>query len=709
MGDRVRFAGTLAAITALYVVAGRLGLTLAGTGNANVTAVWPPAGIAVAALLLVGLRAWPAIAAGAFLTNVTLTGMPTPSLAIAAGNTLSAVAGAVLANRVARGWRAFERGTDSLRFVAVAALLAPVIAATIGTVALRGFGLAGAAESVRVWFTWWLGDASGVALAAPLCVLWATPSLPVRASRSETLALAGSAAAVLALVFGASTTRIADMPLAVLMLPLLLWSAFRFNTRTTATLSVAMSAIVVYRVMNQIGWMAQDPSLGPSPAPSPGILLAAQSLVAIVSILMLAVAAEAAAGRRMDGELRQLNETLERRVGERTIELSRVHDRLVEAQEVAHVGSWEWNVATDEIWWSAELCRIFGTVEPPGGYHTYLSLVHPDDRDRTDAAVGEAARTGRPFTFDHRIVRPDGEERVLHAKGRVEMDASGKPIRMMGIGHDITEQRRAEAARAELIREQTRLREVEEANRAKDAFLATLSHELRTPLNAALGWAHILRDSARGDGRDARAVQAIYRNLQVQSRLVEDILDISRIVKGDLPLERGTVDMAAVFENASEMLRQSAVARRVAVDVTAAGATTVAGDTRRLQQVAWNLLDNAVKFAAEGGRVAVSIAETPDGVECAVEDDGPGIAPEFLPHVFEQFRQADASATRAHGGLGLGLAIAQEIVRGHGGTIAAANSPRGGAVFLIRLPRVGVPAVAGAGRPASAVQVRDGV
>jgi signal transduction histidine kinase len=241
------------------------------------------------------------------------------------------------------------------------------------------------------------------------------------------------------------------------------------------------------------------------------------------------------------------------------------------------------------------------------------------------------------------------------------------------------------------MEEQAKLRDAEDANRAKDAFLATLSHELRTPLNAALGWTHILREAIRAERRDERVVQAIYRNLQLQSRIVSDILDISRIAKGELPLEREPVEMRSVFEAAVEMVRETAEARGVTIDVRSAGAPAVLGDSRRLQQVGWNLLSNAVKFCAEHGRVTVSIHDHGDRVECAVEDDGPGIAPSFLPHVFDRFRQADSSTTREHGGLGLGLAIAHEIVAMHDGTIVAGNRAGGGAVFVVSLPKMSAP------------------
>jgi signal transduction histidine kinase len=223
--------------------------------------------------------------------------------------------------------------------------------------------------------------------------------------------------------------------------------------------------------------------------------------------------------------------------------------------------------------------------------------------------------------------------------------------------------------------------------RAKDEFLAILSHELRTPLNAALGWAHTLRELPPGDARSLRATDAIYRNLFIQARLVSDIMDVSRIARGTLLMETGRVDVAAIIDAAIEMVREAAAARNITIDTHASpGAVDLVADSKRLQQVLWNLLSNAVKFGREGGRVRVAVTDGADALSIAVEDDGPGIDPAFLPFVFEQFRQADGSSKRRHDGLGLGLAIARHIIEQHGGTIAATNTPGGGACFTIRLP-----------------------
>jgi PAS domain S-box-containing protein len=678
---RGRYLLILAGVTALYVVAGKMGLALAFV-NASTSAVWPPAGIAVAALLLWGMSAWPAVSVGAFIVNVTTSGDVPSSLMIAAGNTIECVVAVYLTNRFAGGRAAFDRGLGIFQFTALGAVIPAALAATIGTIALRLSDLSPPSVTGLAWLTWWLGDAIGIVLFTPLLVLWPAQRLPLRASPVEAAGLVASVALVLIVVFGTDVAAVRDLPLAFLMVPILIWAAFRFDTRITATMCVLASFIGVYRILHQYG---------PLSLPDPAVaLLVIQTVVSIISVMMLAVSAEMNASRETDAAMRALASTLEERVRERTDALSKEHLRLAEAQEVAHVGSWEWEVARDSLWWSAEMCRIFGVTEPPRNYEEYLSRLHPDDRERTHTEVVRANDERRPFSFDHKIVRPDGSVRVLHARGRVELDADGRPIRMLGIGHDITERKRAEEERAELIREQIARREAEDANQAKDAFLATLSHELRTPLNAALGWTHILREAHQLEGREARALQAIYRNLLIQSRLVSDILDISRIAKGGLSLDTDVVDLSMVVDAAVDMVRESANAKGVTLEVETAGAGAIVGDAPRLQQVCWNLLSNAVKFAADGGRVAVTIVEEDDDVALVVKDDGPGIDPEFLPHVFERFSQADSSVTRAHGGLGLGLAIAHHIVHLHLGTIEASNGDGRGAVFTVRLPRQGL-------------------
>jgi signal transduction histidine kinase/ActR/RegA family two-component response regulator len=251
---------------------------------------------------------------------------------------------------------------------------------------------------------------------------------------------------------------------------------------------------------------------------------------------------------------------------------------------------------------------------------------------------------------------------------------------------------------ARLYEEATRRREAEEAaraaaedaNRAKDEFLATLSHELRTPLTAVLGWARLLRSHEVDGATAARALASIERNTQVLTQLIDDLLDVSRIISGKLQLDPRPLELAGVIDGALDAVRSASEAK--GVDLAAAldpSAGPVLGDPARLQQVVWNLLSNAVKFTPVGGRVEVTLDRTGDEVRVSVRDEGCGISPEFLPYIFDRFRQAETGPARRHGGLGLGLAIARELVQMHGGTIRAASGGEGrGSVFTVALPRL---------------------
>ena len=251
------------------------------------------------------------------------------------------------------------------------------------------------------------------------------------------------------------------------------------------------------------------------------------------------------------------------------------------------------------------------------------------------------------------------------------------------LGVEIEERRRVEEERtAALARER-------DANRLKDEFLATLSHELRTPLNAVLGWTRVLRSAHIEPATEKRALESIERNARVQARLVEDLLEVSRIVTGKLRIQVRAVDLAAIVDAAIEVVQPAAMAKKIALEVAIiARPAMTSGDPDRLQQVVWNVLSNAVKFTPAGGEVKVRLVQA-QGYRLTVRDSGPGIEPRFLPHVFEAFRQADGTASREHGGLGLGLAIAKQLVELHGGTINAHSSGRGtGATFEIYLPSV---------------------
>jgi signal transduction histidine kinase len=237
-------------------------------------------------------------------------------------------------------------------------------------------------------------------------------------------------------------------------------------------------------------------------------------------------------------------------------------------------------------------------------------------------------------------------------------------------------------------REQAARAEAEAANRTKDQFLATLSHELRTPLTALVGWVRLLKGGQLDEGLRQRALESIDRNARAQAQLVDDLLDVSRIVSGQLRLETRLIDPATIVTAALDAVRPAAGLKRIALQITVgASPRAILADPDRLHQVLANLLGNALKFTPEGGRIDVGLAHAHDRIEITVQDNGQGIGPDFLPHVFDRFRQADMTTTKPHGGLGLGLAIVRHLVELHGGTVRAHSLGEGqGATFTVPLP-----------------------
>ena len=256
------------------------------------------------------------------------------------------------------------------------------------------------------------------------------------------------------------------------------------------------------------------------------------------------------------------------------------------------------------------------------------------------------------------------------------------------VTRDLTERKQAEEQRLQLAREQVARAEAEAANRAKDEFLATVSHELRTPLNAILGWGRMLGSGKLDQAGMLRGLETIERNAKLQAQLIDDLLDMSRIISGKLRLTVGPVDLHPVIEAAVEAMRPAADAKEIRLQVVLdSDVGLISGDPDRLQQVFWNLISNAVKFTPKHGRVQIRLQRVNSHVEVAVSDTGQGISKDFLPYVFDRFRQADSAITRLHGGLGLGLAIVRHLIELHGGLTEARSPGEGqGATFTVRLP-----------------------
>jgi PAS domain S-box-containing protein len=299
-------------------------------------------------------------------------------------------------------------------------------------------------------------------------------------------------------------------------------------------------------------------------------------------------------------------------------------------------------------------------------------------------------REGQVIGAESCWTRRDGSRLHVRETARAIRDDAGRTLYYDGTVEDISELKRVEQAREALLaREQAARLEAEAISRTKDEFLATLSHELRTPMNAIMGWLQILRRGQVDGEAFSRAFEAIDRNTRAQANLIEDLLEVSRIITGKLRLEIQAVDLPPVIQAAADAIQHEAEAKNINLQIVIADDVgTVEGDPSRLQQIVWNLLANAIKFTPPGGQVRLCLAAAADGhVEINVSDTGQGISADFLPHVFERFRQADGSLRRKHGGLGLGLAIVRHLTELHGGSVAAHSDGDGkGASFKIRLP-----------------------
>ncbi|MBE9155289.1 PAS domain-containing protein [Nodosilinea sp. LEGE 06152] len=321
----------------------------------------------------------------------------------------------------------------------------------------------------------------------------------------------------------------------------------------------------------------------------------------------------------------------------------------------------------------------------------WLAVLHPDDQKRCQSAWTEALQVGQPLALEARPLRAvDGQYRWHLVRAFPLQGEGGEVLRWFGSLTDIHDQKLALAERDRaLAQERVARTEAESANRIKDEFLAMLSHELRTPLNPILGWVSLLRSRSLNAITQARALETIERNAKIQAELIEDLLDVSRILRGKLTLDITTVDLASVINAALETVQLSAQAKAIALYTDLDPAVkSVSGDRNRLQQIVWNLLSNAIKFTPQGGEVTIRLWQDGTYATIEVQDTGQGISADFLPHVFEQFRQADSSSTRAFGGLGLGLAIVRYLSEQHGGQVSVASPGEGlGATFTVRLPQ----------------------
>ncbi len=393
-----------------------------------------------------------------------------------------------------------------------------------------------------------------------------------------------------------------------------------------------------------------------------------------------------------------------------------VNTGLVAAAISLSSGRTWWQVWHDEFVWSAPSFMVAGSAGA-------LAAVVVDRGEHWKAVLLMAPVYMTYRTYQVFVGRLDDQKRHVAETQRLHQETLEALRQALNAERALAEEKErlavalADMTRLEEARNQLLTRELaaraaaEEANQLKDQFLAVVSHELRTPLNAILGWAELLRDGRLPEVKRDRASHAIYDSAKRQAHLIDELLDVARIMSGKLRLERSTVDLTEIVSGAIDAVQPAIEAKNIDIVVDAAPSlSAIYGDGARLQQITWNLLSNAVKFTPEGGSVRIQLRKVGSVAEMVVADSGDGIPEHFLPYVFEPFRQADGSTTRPHAGLGLGLSIVKQLVEAHGGTVCAENREGGqGAVFIVRLPILNIvnrrPSVADS--PARTAQIEE--
>jgi len=705
----------IAAIALSYFALAKVGLSLAII-HTNVSPVWPPTGLAIAAVVILGYRVWPGILLGALAANAFLTPAPLlTDVAISIGNTVEAVASAMLLER-AGFHRTLDRANDVFKFVVVA-LVCTMLSATIGSLGLCLGGDANWADFGHLWSTWWLGDSVGALVVAPLLLTWFAP-LPKRRRLEATFVITLLTMSALANFGGTNPISIRYYPLARLMVPIFLWIAFRLGPRGVSLSNLMLSIAAVWGTSNGLGAFSDR-----SPNDSLVVLQVFLGTNAVMFLFLVATVEERTyAFRTLSQSQRQMATSLAiTRILSDSPDLSAATSRILET--ICKSLGWE----VGGMWIPDQEGKALRCITvwsaSPATFNRFVSVTHALVLAEGVGLPGRVWSTLKPawisdVTQDDNFPRATvANEHGLHAALAFPIVSGQKLLGVMeffshkirqpdrdmiarftGIGSQIgqfVERKRAEDERERLLALEYAARsEAEIANRAKDEFLAVVSHELRTPLNAIVGWSSMLKRGHLSKDKFSQAIEIIDRNAKAQTQLIEDILDVSRIISGKFQLDPRPVQLSQVIQAAVEAIRPAADARQIRISTSIeSNIGPVAGDAVRLQQVVWNLISNAVKFSSVGGEIMVDVSGDHSEVKIIVADAGEGIPQEFLPLIFERFRQVDSSNSRRHGGLGLGLAIVRHLVELHGGTITAYSGGVGkGSVFTVKLPCAGISA-----------------
>lgn len=664
----MRTVAVAAAFAAAYFAAAEAGHWLSGDA-AHFATVWPAGGLYLAALLRSPPRRWPLLLFAALVASGASELLlhekpPWVSAAFWLARSVETIAGAALLRRFAGDPFRLDNVRSVIILTVAAALGATMLGASIG--ALAAAHLLGQ-PLISGWLMWWSADALGVLLVAPLVLAaleaWRSPPpmRPLRAAEGAVMLMAVAGCAVW--IFSVPTATVFPY----VAMPLLLWAALRFGVGGTAAACTLFAVIAV-----RLTPLDHGPFAGASAADQ---AMQLQFLLGIYALTKLVIAALFFHQRRAEAALREANANLELRVAERTRALSESEQRYRTLVDLAPDAIFV-NRDNRIVFANAACARLLGA---PGVDfllgRSPIDFTHPDHQGEVKNRISRLLGGGEVATIEQKFVRFDGTTIDVEVAATSYETPEGRAMQVLA--RNITERKRAEQA-------------LKEGDRRKDEFLAMLAHELRNPLAPIRNAVEVLRLSAPGDDTLARSIDIIARQVKHLAKLVDDLLDISRITRGKINLSKETLDPGVIVTQAAEAARPTIEHRRqrLRIDLPTTR-LRIEADPTRLAQIVGNLLDNAAKYTPEGGDILLAVQAAGDEVLIRVRDRGIGITADMLPHVFDLFTQADSSLDRSQGGLGIGLALVRNLVELHGGRVEAHSAGQGqGSEFVVRLPIV---------------------
>ena len=670
--QRLQYAAVGLATAVVYVASAKLGLTLAFVAE-QVTVVWPPTGISLAAVLLLGYRIWPAVAVGAFIANITTNAPVTTSHRYCDRQYAGSARGAYLLNRLVGIRPSLERFRDLFGLIFFGAIVSTMVSATIGTISLCLTGMQPWSRFGELWGVWYLGDAMGDVVFAPLVLTLFAPEsrLQIRSRVSEFIALLAILTVINLFVFGGGPIlgpQFHRPDYAVF--PFFIWAALRFGTSGTAISVFITASIAVLGTVQGFG-----------PFTSGGI---SENLISVELYMFVAA---------VTGLILAVSKT-ERDKAETSLHRSeeRYRSLVLASSQVVWTANATGDVVEDLPTWKAFTGQTTENMIGRG----WMQMLHPDDLEHVGRLWEQSLATGTSHENEFRVMTVDGTYRTVYARAVPVLEPDGRVREWIGTLTDVTARKTVE-------------REMEEADKRKDEFLAMLAHELRNPLAPIRNAVEIIRLSKGDPARIDWTCEIMVRQVHHMSRLLDDLLDVSRITRGKIQLYKQSTDLKTLVERCLEPAQTIIEKKELNLARNfVPGLVPLSADPTRIEQVITNLLNNAVKFTPSGGHIKVIVERDRDWAVLRVIDNGRGIAPALLPRIFDLFTQGDGSLARSEGGLGIGLTLVQTLVLMHDGIVEAkSDGPGLGSEFVVRLPMLPVVPTESSGksaRPRPAIQ-----